>query len=215
MFVRHVRLQDKAYTEIRKFIVEGTLARGEFLTEGELVARLGMSRTPVRSALHRLEQDGLVRIFPKQGIYIPELSVAQIHEMYDLRIALETFAVRRLTTKNTAHKFSALREILDLQRQQLELLNTSTFMIEDTRFHVSLIQFLENKELMLVFERNSYKLLMFGQEIFKRDIRRLELSYAEHCEILDAMEHGDGQKAAMRMEEHLLRGRAILLNGHS
>ena len=212
--MRHIRLQDTAYTSIRKSIVDGKLTRAEFITEGQLVEWLGMSRTPVRSALHRLEQDGFVRIFPKQGIYIPELSVAQIHEMYDLRIALETFAVRRLTVEHSIDKFRALREILDLQRQQLELSDTSTFMIEDTRFHVSLIQFLENQELMMVFERNSDKLLMFGREIFKRDIRRLELSYAEHCGILDAMESGDEQNAAVNMEEHLLRGRAVLLSGN-
>lgn len=206
-----MRLQDKAYSSIRKMIVDGELSRGEFITEGQLVEHLGMSRTPVRSALHRLEQDGFVRIFPKQGVYIPDLSVAQIHEMYDLRIALETFAVRRLTQAGEHPAFQYLQEILCRQKKQLEMANTTKFMVEDTQFHVSLIRLLENSELMMAFERNADKLFMFGREIFQRDISRLKLSYEEHCSIVNAMETGDAAMAAKNMEEHLQRGRAVLL----
>lgn len=207
-----LRLQDKAYDSIRKMIVSGILAMGEIVTEGYLVSLLGMSRTPVRSALHRLEQDGLVRIFPKQGIYIPELSVSQIREMYDLRIALETFAVRRLTQNALPERLNTLHNILNCQREQLDRADTSVFMIHDSRFHLSIVEFLENHELMSVFHKNEDKLLMFGREIFKRDIRRLQLSYQEHVCILTAVEKGDEQTAVQKMEEHLLRGRAVLLN---
>jgi DNA-binding GntR family transcriptional regulator len=210
------RLQDRAYNCIRKSIVEGTLSPGEFVTEGQLVSRLGMSRTPVRSALNRLEQEGLVRILPKQGIYIPEISVAQIHEMYDLRIALETFAARRLAQNPSPDRLKQLRDILAQQKSLLDKCDADQFMVFDSKFHITMVSFLNNRELMSVFHRNEDKLLIFGREILKRDIRRLNLSYEEHVRILAAIESRDPQAAIQLMEEHLIRGRSVLLqNGRS
>ena len=82
-------------------ILSGELAAGEFIAERPLAARLGMSTTPVRSALQRLEVDGLLSISPQQGAVVRELSLREIAELYEIRAALEPFVARHIAGRLT------------------------------------------------------------------------------------------------------------------
>ena len=89
-------LATRAYEDLRALFQDGTYSPGDFLTEGELARRLRMSKTPVRTALTRLEMDGFVTVSPQQGIVVREPSIHEIVDLFDIRTALETFVVRRL-----------------------------------------------------------------------------------------------------------------------
>ena len=84
-------LKERAYDEIKRMVLTGELNPGTFLAERQLAARLGMSKTPVRSALERLESEGFIRISPQQGAIIRDLSLDEITDQYEIRTALETF----------------------------------------------------------------------------------------------------------------------------
>src|SRR5665647_1860852 len=94
-----VTLKETAFQFIKSNIVNGTWGGGTFLSENLLCKQLNMSKTPIRSALDRLEMNGLVKLFPKQGAVVSEVSLQKILQIYELRIALESYAVKRLTGK--------------------------------------------------------------------------------------------------------------------
>ena len=89
-----VLLKDQAYENLKNLILEEVFAPGTFLSERQLAARLDMSKTPIRSALERLETEGYVAVSPQQGIVVRESSLREIVDLFDIRIALEVFVVQ-------------------------------------------------------------------------------------------------------------------------
>jgi len=81
--------RDRAYQSISGWIIRGEMAPGESLTESEVANRLNMSRTPVREALHRLEQDGLVEIKPRVGAFVRSITMKDLQEIFEVREAAE------------------------------------------------------------------------------------------------------------------------------
>ena len=81
-------LKEHAYAEIKRSILDNTFAPGSFLAERQLAAQLGMSKTPVRAALERLEMEGFISVSPQQGILVRDLSVHDIADQYEIRSAL-------------------------------------------------------------------------------------------------------------------------------
>src|SRR6516162_6667987 len=108
-------LATRAYEDLKALFQDGTYAPGDFLTEGELARRLKMSKTPVRTALTRLEMDGFVTVSPQQGIGVRESSIHEILDIFDIRMALETFVVRRLAGTITPPQVERLRANLAAQ----------------------------------------------------------------------------------------------------
>jgi DNA-binding GntR family transcriptional regulator len=93
---RPVLLKEQAYQQLKQMLVDGTYVPGTFLSERRLAEQLGMSKTPVRAALERVEAEGYVTVSPQQGIVVRELSLREIKEHFEIRMALETHIVRRL-----------------------------------------------------------------------------------------------------------------------
>ncbi len=92
-------LREAAFRRIKEGIVQGEWEGGTFLAEKRLCELLGMSKTPIRSALDRLEEAGLVKLVANQGFVVQEISPKKIMEIYQLRLSLETFAAEQLTGK--------------------------------------------------------------------------------------------------------------------
>ena len=109
--------RDLAYEEIKKLILSGKLSNDMSISENVLAKMLGMSRTPVRDALRRLEMDGFVRIIPNQGVVIREVSINEVKEIYDMRIALEEFVTKELADMLSDKDFSNLEKILKKQEE--------------------------------------------------------------------------------------------------
>src|SRR5579872_637662 len=99
-----------AYNSIKDYILEGRLDENSRLTEEFLSTQLGISKSPIREALNRLEAEGLIRIEPRKGAYLRRLSAEEVTELYDLREALETHVVR--TARLTPALLGDLRQSL-------------------------------------------------------------------------------------------------------
>ncbi len=112
-------LKERAYDEIKRLILEGDLAPGTFLAERQLAARLGMSKTPVRSALERLESEGFISISPQQGAIIRDLSVNEIADQYEIRTALESFVMRTLAGRLSPIEVERIQVNLAAQGENL------------------------------------------------------------------------------------------------
>src|SRR5262245_11966916 len=83
-------MKEHAYADLKQRILSGTIAPGSILAERQLAADLGMSKTPVRAALERLEHEGFITVSPQQGILVRDLSIHEIADQYEIRVALET-----------------------------------------------------------------------------------------------------------------------------
>lgn len=205
-------LKEKAYLEIRKAMLAGEFRTGEFLTERTLVEKLGMSRTPIRSALERLEVEGHVTYTPNKGIYITELSIERVVHFYDFRVAIESHVVRKLAgQKLPADELSWLRESLRRQEESVEAGDYARFTEYDCEFHRRLARIYGNTEIEQTMDRLQDRLFQIAMKVLQKDHSRIRVSYGDHVKIFRFIEDGQGDEAARQMTEHLEFGKRILL----
>ncbi|MFN8378931.1 MAG: GntR family transcriptional regulator [Anaerolineae bacterium] len=212
MSERPALLKNHAYEVLKAQIVSGELPPGTFLSERSLAVRLGMSKTPVRTALERLEMEQFITISPQQGIIVRGLSLTEINDHYDLRVALETFVVGRLAGRLTAEQSDALGANLRATAEAVEAGDKARFMTLDTEFHLLLCESLGNEEIVRVMEHQRDKFMRVILPMIERHSERLAQTLAEHLGIVEAVRRGDGRDAAVRVVQHLNNERKLLVS---
>jgi DNA-binding GntR family transcriptional regulator len=196
-------LKDEAYERLKQLIQTQVFKPGTFLSERELAARMGMSKTPVRSALERLQTEGFVQISPQQGAVVREPSLHEIVDMIDLRIALEPYVLRRLVGRLSPQQLQRLRENLKQQEWVVEAHDVRRCTQLDADFHLMFCEFLGNQEIVRLMRSLRDRLFRTVLRIFTQDVARIRKSYQEHLAIVDALEVGDGDQAAGLLVTHL------------
>ncbi|WP_054948778.1 GntR family transcriptional regulator [Numidum massiliense] len=205
-------LKEKAYIELRNLILKGSLEPGEFLTERSLVERLNMSRTPIRSALERLEAEGFVKQSPKQGIVVEELSIKKAVDIYDLRMALESYVGKKLAVSQLPEKgIYLLRQNLAEQKKYMETGDYTGFVAKDYEFHLTLVRLYDNKEIINIIEQIQDRLYQIAIKVLRKDAERIVVSYEDHQRIVENILNGEGEKAATEIVNHLDFGKRILI----
>ena len=205
-------MKERAYAEIKRSILGGTFPPGSFVAERQLAHQLGMSKTPVRAALERLEAEGFVTVSPQQGVIIRDLTVHEIADHYEIRAALETYVVRALAGRLTADQRDRLQGNLRAQaalRGRDDGLRAAAL---DTEFHTLFCEFLGNREILKVMAQLREKIQRVITKVFQLNAGRFASSYEEHRAIADAVIRGDAALAARLVEEHLEYGKKCLLS---
>ena len=204
-------LKDQAFQQIKSLITTGEFPPGTFLSENMLAMRLGMSKTPVRSAIERLEAAGFVAVSPQQGILVTGLSLDEIIDHFEIRTALETFTMRRLAGRLSPDQVARLHTNLEAQRVTAEAGDMVRYRQLDPEFHQLFCECLGNAEITTAMERLRDKLDRIITRVIQARPERMLSSYREHLAILEALVAGDAELAAARMEEHLEWGRQSLV----
>lgn len=205
-------LKERAYAEIKRGILSGKLAAGSFLAERQLAAQLGMSKTPVRSALERLESEGLLSISPQQGAIIRDLAVPEIADQYEIRMAIESFVVRTLAGKLSPSQIDLVRANLEAQQANLGAGgDVASGVTLDEEFHALFCEFLGNQEILRVMGQLRDKTHRVIFRVFSINPERMARSYEEHRDIAEAVFQGEPALAATRIEDHLRIGMRSLL----
>ena len=204
-------LAHRAYEDLKDLLMKGAYSPGDFLTEGELARRLKMSKTPVRTALTRLEMDGFVTVSPQQGIVVRESSIHEILDIFDIRMALETFVVRRLAGTITPPQVERLRANLAAQSKAAKEHDNHATTKLDTEFHLMICEFAGNQEIRDVMERMRGKLHRIILGIQNHNPARILEGNREHEEIAEAVIGGRGEEAARLVVQHLEWGKKFLL----
>lgn len=196
-----------AYNSIKEYILDGRLDENSRLTEEFLSTQLGISKSPIREALNRLETEGLIRIEPRKGAYLPRLSTEEVSDLYDLREALETHVVR--TAKLTAALFAGLNQSLKRQRALLRANDRVHYIEEDVHFHAQLARATENAHLCAVLENIQNQIWLS-----RRNTYDLSSSTAPdyHESITKALEANNREAAQSAMREHIQNVRQRLLD---
>ena len=208
---RRVLLKDRAYAEIKARILDGRLRPGTFLVEGGLAEALGMSKTPVRAAVGRLETEGFVTVSPQQGIVVRQISLEEIIDNFDIRLALETFVVQRLAGRITPEQERELAANLEAQRRCAEARDVRGHVQLDARFHLLLCDYAGNREIRRVMARQRDKLHLIIFRVLQQDPARMHASTDEHAALFEALRKGDVDAAVERMRAHLEYGKRSLV----
>jgi DNA-binding GntR family transcriptional regulator len=195
-----------AYNTIREYILQGRLDENSRLTEDFLSNQLGISKSPVREALNRLEAEGLIHIEPRKGAYLRRFTAVEINELYDIREALEVHVVR--TANVTPALLADLRQSLKRQRTMLKINDKARYIQEDVRFHSLLAQATGNGRLCSV-------LANIQNQIWLSRRKTYDLSSTTapdfHDAIVKALEQGSVDGAERAMREHIRTVRQRLL----
>jgi DNA-binding GntR family transcriptional regulator len=204
-------LKTRAYDELRSRILNNDLPAGSFLAERQLARDLGMSKTPVKAALERLEQEGFVAISPQQGIVVRDLSVQEIADQYELCEALESFILRTLAGRLTNTQIDRLRSNLRAQEAIRQSNDVPQWVTLNTEFHLLFPDFLGNEEIRRILGQLRDRMQRVLTRVFHLDPARIDSSYQEHLAIADAVIAGDGPRAAQLAAAHLQTGRQLIL----
>src|SRR3954471_7533384 len=205
---RPLPLKEQAYQQLLDLLMSGELTPGTSWSERQLAARLGMSKTPIRVALERLDRDGFVEIVPQSGVRLRELTESEAVDHYDFRIALETWVVRRAAEKITARDLRALRKLVERQRKLLEVARkpeqtVASYFELDSAFHYTLAEIAGNGEICRAMQTQRDKLWRVISSLLKADPDWIRTTSAEHDAILEALERADADAAVHEMTVHL------------
>lgn len=206
-----VLLKERAYCELKQLIQDASLEPGTFLSERQLAERLGMSKTPIKAALERLELEGFVSVSPQQGIVVRGLSVHEVSDQFEIRLALEPFIVRAIAGKVSDSQGRRLRDNLRRQKAAAKKRAESRLVELDTEFHLLLCECHGNGEFVRILTQLREKIHRVIGRVFQQNPQRLTESCDEHEAIVDAILSGDARLASRRMEEHLDVGRQSML----
>lgn len=203
-------LQEYAYQECKVLIESGELSPGHLYSEVALAKQLGVSRTPMRTALQNLEKDGLIIRLPQRGFYVYQFTKQDILELFAIRKALEGFAVETIAHNKIAIDSKQLNMHMQRQKKALQSDNFSLFIQEDRQFHETLIQALNNKRLFAAYSDLRQSIELFGLQRLKISSQRNQ-SIEEHTVIIQEIEEGNPHSARNAVYRHLDSALELLL----
>ena len=190
-------LADKAYQEIRGLIVSLELAPGAVIDERELIERLGIGRTPVREALRRLAQERLVEVYPRRGMFVTGVDVRELARLSEVREVLEPEAAKLAAERANDSDREALAALLE----ELDA-GSSELMDLDERIHRAVYRAAHNDLLEATLEQY-YVLALRIWSIALDRAHELEEAVEAHRALLEAIQAGDGDRAADTMRAHV------------
>lgn len=198
---KSISLADQVFEHLETDILSGKYQRGESLTESKLSAELGVSRTPIREALKRLEQEHLIEESPK-GMTVVGISKKDLDDIFKIRGALEGKAAEMAAKNYTEEQLSIVREALEFQEFYLVKHDPDRIKSMDSRFHETIYKMSGSTVFYDVLVPLHKKLLKYRKASVSES-SRAEASVAEHRAIYEAIAARDGELASKLIIEHL------------
>jgi DNA-binding GntR family transcriptional regulator len=192
------------YQQLKNLILGFELYPGSRVTESELAARFGVSRTPVREALQRLQLEGYVTVRPKQGCFVREIDIEEIDEHYVVRIALEMSAIELASTHMPDRALKELARQWDPAYQPSEDPDVETMAARDEGFHIALAEGSGNLVLADYLHRVNQSIHIIRRLDFTNDMR-VDRTYKEHHAICQHLIARDVVAAQQAMTQHIRR----------
>lgn len=205
---KNMLLKDVAYQKIKERILEEHYEAGQFLSERTLIDELGMSKTPIKNALVRLESEGFVTVSSKQGIIVNDISIEKINDIYSLRIALETFNCQEIYQRITDEQLKELQENIEATKKAAADKDVRLFATLDHEFHLAISEFSGNNEITRVLLNYQDHLRRITLRHLKKEPVRVQKFYSEHLEILQALKDRD-ERCSELMKRHLLESKMM------
>ena len=217
----HKPLREIVYEELKRRILIGEIAPGTRMMEVELADDMGVSRTPVREAIRKLEKEGLVTIEPRRGAYASDVSIKDMTDVLEVRQYLEGMATGMAALKITEEEKRELLKATEAYSKAVESEDTDEIIRCDELFHKLIVDCSGNKTLIQMISQVQELALRF-RYIYYDDFSRYRNQPLEHKEIVEAIMSGDSEKARHAADDHIARlkefvteeGNEIIHGGH-
>jgi len=192
---------EQAYQEIQKRIIRTELSPGAVINESELMDELGFGRTPIREALKRLQSDDLVVVKPRRGIFVAELAITDLTQIFEVRVELEALAVRLACQRISEDELEHLESLAN-QYLKADTSNKEEMIELDGMFHTLLREATHNRFLISNLEYY-YNLSLRIWYLALPQAAAEEIDVKAHCDIYQAIASGDEELAVQRMIKHI------------
>ncbi|WP_175407771.1 GntR family transcriptional regulator [Streptomyces sp. TRM64462] len=200
---------ERVYHHVKEAVLDRRYEGGTLLTEGELAQAVGVSRTPVREALLKLEMEGLLKLYPKKGALVLAVSAQEIADVVETRLLVEEFAVRKAVPV-PARLVARLEELLEEQRLHAREGDLRAVAVSDRCFHAEIVRNAGNQILSKLYDQLRDRQLRMGVAVMEAHPDRIAKNITEHTEILEALRAGDAEGAARCVRAHVGRVRVLV-----
>lgn len=201
----------QAYDAIRGMILSGQLQVNQVTSVQELIDILHLGRSPVRDAVLKLNEERLLRVIPRKGIYICGIQMKDLVELAELRLAIEMFAIEEAAENcRNAELVEVLERIVAIQAACIERGDENSYLVNDERFHLAIVDNLDNDRMREIMNDNRRQRVAYG---FKGlTLHRIAAeSLEEHKRMLCAIKSGDKEAARLELIRHLTRTKTVAL----
>lgn len=203
----HRPLREIVYEELKREILVGEISPGTRMMEIELADEMGVSRTPVREAIRKLEKEGLVTIEPRKGAYASDVSIKDMVDVLEVREDLEAMAAQKVNKDEKQALIEATMEY----KEAVESERTEDIIRCDEKFHQLIVNYSGNKTLIQLFSQVQELALRF-RYLYYDDFSRYERMPMEHREIEEAILSGDYEKARVAAGEHVKKLKQFVID---
>ncbi len=201
---------EAVYDALKGAIIKGDLAPGQRLIEHQLSLQLKTSRIPIREAIKKLEQEGLVEKLDRKGFIVKSMSQGEIEETFGIRAVLESYAAYLATERITDELIKKLEASIQAYREGLGKNNVEKMMAANTQFHETIYRASGSQKLHALINNfrdyiSRYRKILLVTPNFAR------ISLEDHIQMMDAMKARDGVKVEELVRKHIMRGKAIII----
>jgi DNA-binding GntR family transcriptional regulator len=204
-------LRELVFESLREAIINRQLEPGERMMEIQLAEEMGVSRTPVREAIRKLELEGLVVMVPRKGAYVAGLSLKDVAEVFEMRRALEGLASELAADRITDDELDNLERYLVKIADDIERGDLNQVVETDTDFHTLLYQASRNQRLTQSISNLREHIQRFRTTSLSNPGRMKE-ALEEHRKIVEAISSRDGEAARRLAQEHIENAENCLMN---
>jgi DNA-binding GntR family transcriptional regulator len=189
---------EQVYEQVEAMILDGTLVQGSRIPQEHLAKELGISRTILLKALYRLEHELLLESIPRRGMFVRQIGTNEIIDSLEIRIGVESVAVRLLARDITNEQLDELHSYFSPFNGSSDQFDKKTYALADRMFHLRILQMTGNPILE--------KMKIIGNILFLAGAELwwpAEISLQEHLDIINALAEHDSERAANAMKRHL------------
>lgn len=203
-------LRELVLEEIREAIKNGVLKPRERLMEIQLAEELGVSRTPIREALRKLELEGFIVMVPRKGAYVADISFKDIADVFEIRTALEGLAASLAAERITDEELEEMERLLVEKADAISCQDMERLVEVDTRFHEAIYKASRNQRLWTIINNLREQIQRFRTTSLSYP-GRMKQSLQEHCQIVEAIQSRDPQIARQLAQEHIENAEHIMI----
>ena len=196
------RKTDTAYERLRECIVMLELKPGAFVDERELMLQLDVGRTPIREAIQRLIQEGLITDIPRRGRWVSALTITDLQHITEARQGIELETARLAALRATPAMISEMRSALDQVSEYFKRGDRKMCVLAHQQFHEALAGTTGNPYLVRLMEQIHHTILRYWYVSFT-NIRQAEVAFGHHYAVLDAVASGDTEESERVMQDHM------------
>lgn len=198
----YLPLRDVVFNTLRQAILRGELKPGERLMEIQLANKLGVSRTPIREAIRKLELEGLVLMIPRKGAEVADITEKSLMDVLEVRKALEELSVRLTCDRITEEEIRELKVAAEDFRETLKRADITEIAEADVRFHDVIYAATKNQKLIQLLNNLHEQMYRYRIEYLKNEEVYLKL-LREHEEIISRISRGEREEAVRIVCEHI------------